>query len=228
MKALRLRPFVRVLFVICALVAVAGAGLIRRGQGAPFKLPPGNWTLSAVPHSSARNRSLPVRVFSVTMNAARGLSIGSISVFNRSSKDIRYLKVHWSVKEQSQEQTLLEGDTELSEVMLPAGSRLAIDHPIVSFAKIYQPLMRNGVLEGNYTIDIAVNEVKFVDGTKWTIAESGSIKFAHAPLAPCYGCTNTSCRWNPVDHTYYCGPNEGTNCRLQGEECTTEACSIIE
>lgn len=228
MKVSNLRPFVSVLFIVCGLVAVAGAGLIRQGQGAPFKLPPGNWTLSAVPHADAGNKSIPVPVLSVTTNAARGLTIESVSVFNRSSKEIRGVKVHWYLKEQSQTQTLLEGDTQFIDVTLPVGSRSTIDHPVVSFAKIYQPLVRNGVLEGNYTIKIAVNEVRFIDGTKWTIAESGSQKFAHAPFVPCYACSNNSCRWNPATESFYCGPNEGTNCLLQGAICTTETCSIIE
>ena len=228
MRVPSLRPLVAVLFIVCTLVAVAGAGLIRRGQSAPFKLPNGAWTFSAVPNSAAENRFHPAQVVSITSKANEGLSIESVSVINRSAKDIQAVKLHWSLKEQSQPQTLLEGDTKFIAVTLPSNTKLAIDHAVVSFANIYKPLLRNGVLKGDYTLAVAVNEIKFVDGTKWTIADAGAIKFAHAPFGP--ECSNTSCRFDPSTGLYFCGlGSEGTNCKLYpGNNCVTEVCPIIE
>jgi hypothetical protein len=225
MRTSNLKPLVRVMFIVCVLAVVAGAALIPRGQGTPSKLPPGNWTFSAGPYSGAGYRSLPVRVFSVTTNAARGLTIESVSLFNRSSKDIRGVKVHWYLKEQSQQQTLLEGDTELPEVNLPAGSRLAIDHPVVSFERIYKSLMRGGVLEGNYRIDVAVNEINFVDGSRWIIGEPGLLKFAHVSTVPVVACMDYACQFD--GESFHCVPSKGEKCVDGGAGmCTTEACLL--
>jgi hypothetical protein len=214
------------MIVVCALVAVAGVGLISRGQGAGSKLPQGNWTFSAGPYSSTGYRSLPVRVFSVTTNASRGLTIESVSLFNRSLKDIRAVKVHWYLKEQSQQQTLLEGDTELLEVILAAGSRLAIDHSVVSFARIYKPLMRGGVLKGDYRIDVAINEINFVDGTKWTIREPGMTKQAHVSAVSVDVCSMTGCRYSGGSG-YECGFSKNEYCMTDGNSCTVSLCESL-
>lgn len=228
MRPTNLRPLFSVLIIVCALVAVAGAGLIRRGQGAQFKLPPGAWTFSAVPNSAPEKRFHPAQVVSISSKASKALTIDTVSVLNRGAKDIQAVKLHWSLKEQSQPQTLLEGDTKLIEINIPSGARSAINHAVVSFANIYKPLMRNGVLKGDYTIAVAVNEIRFADGTKWTIADAGSIKFAHASFGP--ECSNSSCRIDPSTGNYFCGlGSEGTSCKLFPENnCVTELCPIIE
>jgi hypothetical protein len=205
------------MFVVCALVAVAGVALISRGQGARSKLPTGNWTFSAGPQVGAGYRSLPVDVFSVKTHAARGLAVESVSLFNRSQQDDKEIKLHWYLKEKSQKQILAEGDTEFLEVALPAGGRLAVDYPIVSFDKLSKPLMHDGVISGNYRLEVVVNAISFVDGSKWTPSDSGAIKLAHAASPRVDGgCANTSCSWSGQSESYFCGSNDGSGCRAGG------------
>jgi hypothetical protein len=112
MRTSNLQPLVRVMVIVCALAAVAGVGQSSRGQGSRSKLPTGNWTFSAGPQVGVGYRSLPVDVFEVKTNAARGLAVESVSLFNRSLQEVKEVKLHWYLKEKSQEQTLAEGDTE--------------------------------------------------------------------------------------------------------------------
>jgi hypothetical protein len=211
------KSLVRVMFVVFALVAVAGVALISRGQGARSKLPKGNWTFSAGPQVGVGYRSMPIDVFRVKTKAAQGLTVESVSLFNRSFQDVKEVKLHWYLKEKSQKQTLAEGDTAFFDVALPAGDRLVIDYPVVSFDRLYQPLMRGGVLSGEYRIEVVVNAITFVDGSKWTPRNPGEVKLAHAVSRRVDGgCQNSGCFWSGPSESYFCGSNDGSSCLAGG------------
>jgi hypothetical protein len=212
------------------LVALAGVGLISRGQGAARpKLPKGKWTFSAGPQVGIAHRYVPVDVFKVNTSATQGLTIKSVSLVNRSVQDVKEVKLHWYLKEKSQSNILAQGDTDFFDVTLPAGARLAIDYPIVSFEKLSKTLTTDGVLSGDYRLEVVVGALNFTDGTKWTLSNPGSIKLAHAvSLAPDPGCQNQGCAWNGEAGSYQCNPNTGSFCSVgnQGGDCTESRCPL--
>lgn len=141
----------------------------------------------------------------------------SVSLFNHSLQEVKEVKLHWYLKEKSQKQTLAEGDTEFLEVALSARGRLAIDYPIVSFDRLSKPLMHDGFLSGNYRIEVVVNAITFVDGSKWTPSNPGAVKFAHVSSSPVSDdCPNQGCAWSGPSESYYCAGNQGSSCLAGG------------
>ena len=217
----------RVLLVGFALVAVIGLGLVSRGQGARPQLPKGSWTFAAGPQVGIAYKSLPVDVFRIRTNAAKGLTIESVSLSNRSKQDVKEVKLHWYLKEKSQTQILAQGHTAFFDVALPVGGRVTIDYPIVSFDKISKSLIKDGILSGDYRIEVVVAAIQFADGSRWTPSNPGSIKLAHAfALPPDPGCQNQNCAWNGATSSYICIESEGSYCSVtgQGSSCTAERC----
>ena len=234
MKILNFSRSVRVIAFGAVLVALTGVGLISRGQGqagqgARPQLPKGAWTLQAGPQAGTKYVTLPVDVFKVKTNAAQGLTVGSVSLFNRSLQDVKEVKLHWYLKEKSQKTILAEGDTDFFNVTLPSNSRVAIDYPIVSFDKLSKSLTNDGVLTGNYRIEVVVADLNFTDGSKWNFKTSAPVKLNHAlNLTFDPGCQNQGCTWNGVTSSYICTGSEGSFCSVgsQGQSCTEERCPI--
>lgn len=56
---------------------------------------------------------------------------------------------------------------------IAAGEVERIKFPVVSFAKVYRPLARGGVVNGNYVIQVGVSEARFDDGTTQTFLAGG-------------------------------------------------------
>ena len=142
-----------IIVAIATLLTALPFALRSHSQTVRVELPKGKWTFSAGPYSKAEHRSMPVDVVKVRTNAAQGLTVESVSLLNRSDKDVRAVKLHWYLTEKSQPQILLKGDTEFLALKLLSGKELEINYPVVSFDKIYRPLLRDGVLRGDYRID---------------------------------------------------------------------------
>jgi len=78
----------------------------------PGELPPGNWTLSAMPSWREDHRTAPLFVASVTMNAGKGLTIESVTLKNRSSKAVEAVRLKWEVATRDDlDSVLLQGET---------------------------------------------------------------------------------------------------------------------
>lgn len=167
------RPHHHRFSVILTLIActVMSGSLATNGQQKRSLLPTGNWTLSAGPYSGSGHESVPVDVFSVTTDAAGGLTVTSVSLFNRSSRDVSAVKLHWYLKEEEQSQALLEGDTQLIDIDVPAGKEQVLSFPVVSFARVSKSLLRGGKLTGNYRLEIAVSEVNYADASARSVGK---------------------------------------------------------
>jgi hypothetical protein len=227
MRITNLPRFVRVMLVGGALVAVTGVGLISRGQTARPQLPKGKWMFTAGPQVGIAYKSVPVDVYKVKTNAAEGLTVGSVSLHNRSLQDVKEVKLHWYLKEKSQTNILAKGDTGFFDVTLPAGGRLPIDYPLVSFENLSKTLVKDGVLSGDYRIEVVVSALTFADGSKWSLSNPRPVKFAHAvSLALDPGCQNQNCAWNGEAGSYVCVGSDGSFCSVggQGSQCTAERC----
>jgi hypothetical protein len=218
--------FIPIAVVVLLTVFLVGSILIK-AQNSQGKLPPpGNWTLSVGVSTRPGNDSIPVDVYSVLTEADKGLTATKVSLLNRDSKDVTAVKLHWYLNETKNPGVLLlEGETQFIGIDLPAGENRELNFPVVSFAKIYKPLLRNGVLSGNYRIDIAVSEIKYADETSWKVgnpSRQDSFMAAHKRVGM-PDCQNQGCVWNgdPGVQSYQCGFNHpDTICTVQ----TTRTC----
>lgn len=156
------QSFLTSVALVGALVAFA---VTTDGQSEQSKLPRGNWSLSVGVYSGPGHESAPVDVFSVTTDAGRGLSVTEVEILNRSDKDVRALKLHWYLK--AEDRLLLEDDTQSIDVHLPAGGKQKLTYQIASFALISKPLLKNGVLSGDYRMEVTAGEVEYADASTW-------------------------------------------------------------
>jgi len=127
-------------------------------------LPPGNWLLAFQP---AKTRGRVVDLSSVSSSVSKGLGVSDFTLENRSKQNVAGVKIAWRLFETShRDSTLLKGETpEFLAVSLTTGERRVVEYPVVSFAKIYRPLLDGKKeLEGNYRIELWVSDVRFADG----------------------------------------------------------------
>lgn len=228
MRILKLRS-VSAVPVVVMLVA-AGFLLSGKSQVARTKLPAGNWTFSAGPYFGPGYDVTPIDVQGVTTSAARGLSIERVSLLNRTSKQLKEVTLRWYLREKSRNMQLLEGETEVIEIGLPAGKQQQISYPVVSFAKIYRPFLKNGVLEGEFRIEVVVARATFADGSQWKLGDLKFSKANHSRLSTTEGCQKQGCKWNGPESSYICTANEGTYCSVTegGQSCTESRCALEE
>jgi hypothetical protein len=197
-------------------------------------LPSGKWSFSAHPFTGKGYESRPVIVTSVKTEF-RSLSVTAVRVRNISSKRVSALRFAWYLsRENDQKNILKQGETPVTYVDhgLATGEAKTMKLPIVSFVEIYQPLLRNKQLEGDYRVDIAAVEVMFDDQSKWTpnqevavVRRAGGtvmVKIAYGtlevtPLEHAPPCAQQKCKFveGPPD-TYKCENSENeeycTNC----------------
>lgn len=155
------------------------------GKSPDTILPPGKWTLVTHPYQGPDFASLPVIVSSVTSDAARGAEVTKIKVKNNATKSVASMMIGWYlINEDDKESTiLLSGKTQPIEIPqgLPVGGIREIQQPIMSFARVHRPLLRGGVLTGNFRIDVMVSDAVYEDGTTWTLGRAPRMPPVEAP-----------------------------------------------
>lgn len=201
--------------------------------------PRGNWSVSSHPYLGADSESAPVIVTSVTSEAKKGIAVTKVGLDNQSQANVAAIKLTWQLSsEQNAGKVLLQGQTPYitRDGGLPAGSSLVLRFPVVAFAKIYQPLVRNAALDGNFRIDILVSEILFEDGSKWAKSDSsqaGLIKAAHHASRPAIQgtCGRQACetRTSPAGNVFYAcrasDSNERCSVSDDGFSCTNISCT---
>ncbi|MBD0371586.1 MAG: hypothetical protein ICV60_12170 [Pyrinomonadaceae bacterium] len=163
----------KLLRVVSALALLVGITIAAQAQQGAPQLPPGKWSVAIGPYMNLGYESLPVRVVSVTSQAEGGLKVSKVAVENRSSQALTAVKLAWYLSaSETPEIILQQGQTRLLELPpgIQANETRAILFSVVSFAKVYKPLLKDGVLSGSYRIQIAVSEARFDDGSSWTLA----------------------------------------------------------
>lgn len=223
--------FSKLFLMLIVFTGLAGAGIVVKSQANADRVPPGKWTFSAGPYFGSDYESIPVDVFRVTTNAAKGLTITSVGLHNKDTRNVTGVRMRWYLKDKDQNgRVLLEGETPLIEVSVSAGKGKILDYPVVSFAGIHKSLMKNGSLSGNFRLEIAVFEVHYADQTAWAKGQISRLMFKKAAysVGSTFGCQGQGCSYNgtPGVESYQCGSNVGTTCvpSTNGQSCTESRC----
>lgn len=230
------------LLIIFALLIVASSGKENLGQDktiSQVEFPRGEWSVGTHPFLGTDAEGAPVLVTRVTTDARRGIAVTKVGLENQSKENVAAVKLTWRVStEQAPDKVLLQGQTPYitRDGGLPAGSNLVLRFPVVTFAKIYHPLVRNSTLEGEFRIDISVSEILFEDGSKWAKSEVSQAKpiiaANHASrTAPQGQCPRQACetRTSPSGHVFYAcrasTSNELCSVDQDGFSCTNVSCT---
>ena len=203
------------LFILIALL-IAGASLTgfdhtsKHSQTNENKLPDGkNWSLACGP---TPGRGAMVDLFKVATDADKGLTTSAVWLENRTKQGVASVKIGWKVFEKSHPGViLLNGETpQFLAVKLSPGEKRIVNYPVVSFARIYRPLIRGNELEGRYKIELWVSNVLFDDAT--INAQFVKVASRLAPTEEEGGCQNQECDWRPDQECYRCGASTGSTC----------------
>lgn len=203
----------------------------QNGANADEPLPPGDWTLTSHPYQGPDLESMPVIVYSVT-SGLKGLTVKYVGIWNRSPKAVTAVKLSWSLRtEQDPNTVLLQGQTPSIKFRkgLPAGKQQAVRYGVVSFLKIYKPLLKRGVLRGNYTLDVAVSEAFYEDGSSWTRWEARKVGFVKAASVlhstSAQTCPKQQCGLTTGGTSYTCQASfDNQYCTNKLTSCTNTIC----
>lgn len=215
--------------VVCLMVATETVA--QQPALSKYGLPPGPWSVSCGPR--LKQRGPVVDLYKVGSSAVTGITVVDVWLENRSKQGVAGVKIAWRVYDTSQEETtLLQGETpKFLAVPLNAGENRKVSYPVVSFAKIYRPLLRGrNELQENYRIEVWVSDVRFADGT----GQQGPAAFAHvkklnskadaatpfvevksepASAEQDLGCQGQQCSWSNQDNCYRCVASSGGTCK---------------
>lgn len=129
--------------------------------------------VAAVPDlSQERGDNVPVIVVGVRSLTATGgftnLLVAGATIKNITIKPTKYVQLKWMlVPKLTPETSLLHGYTANVEVHCPSESTKEVKLSYINFAKITKPLLKDGVLNGEFLLKIRVSFVEFEDGTSW-------------------------------------------------------------
>jgi len=218
----------RLLLIVVCLV-LATEALAQQPTRSRYGLPAGPWSLGCGPRL---NRGPVVDLYKTGSSVLTGLTVRDVWLENRSKQSVAGVKIAWRVYDTSQkEATLLQGETpKFLAVPLNPGEKRKVSYPVVTFAKVYRPLLRGKrELEGNYRIEVWVSAVRFTDGTGDRAAALANVKkvnwktdaaeaFVDVESEPAaqddeLGCQNQMCSWSPQNNCYRCTTLSGNSCK---------------
>jgi hypothetical protein len=199
---------------------------------------PGNWTFSAHPYLGPDYRSRPIVVTSVG-TSLKEMTVTPVILENFSKKTVSSVKLEWILSEESTRAfRIKQGESELLTLAepLPAKKGLALKQPLFSLKKEGQSLMKDGKLEGKFRLDIAVKEVIYEDGEKWTgnqlvcplelLGNNGGgedKKLAHRKSTQGNSCAKQMCKGSNGGYT--CGSSETSEyCTNFNSTCCNTIC----
>ena len=208
-------------------------------------LPSGNWGLACGP---SKTPGAVVDLYAVGTDASKGLTVRDVWLQNRSAQNVAAVKIGWKLYERSNPQAiLLTGEIpDLLGVALAPAEKRVVTFPVLSFAKIYHPLLRDGKLEGRYKIELWVTDIKFDApdlawragranwrGSRWNGSSGGRIlKVTSKAALPedDFGCQNQECDYYHPDNCYKCVSSTGSSCSWSNcSYCRDGRCSgLIE
>jgi hypothetical protein len=234
----------RLISLATVFLIVSAFNLSTWALGTGNDLPSGNWGLSCGP---SKTPGAVVDLYAVGTDSSKGFTVTDVWLKNRSTQDVAAVKIGWKLYERSNPQViLLSGETQdFLGVALAPGEKRVVTFPVLSFAKIYRPLLRGGKLEGRYKIELWVTDIKFdvpnfaqpVPVLHWRAINASSrarvLKVpskAAIPEDDDLGCQNQECDYYHPDNCYKCVSGTGSTCSWSNcSYCKNGRCSgLIE
>jgi len=147
--------------------------------------PPGNWLVTAVPDGvQKKDNGTPIKVINTISLTATGkltnLIVVGVTLLNSLHQPVQRIALKWSIVDVDKQAILAHGRTGSFEIDLDARRARKMKCPSVSFAKVSKELVRNGVLEGNFQLQIGVDSARLADGSSWENQEVR--EFHHSSL----------------------------------------------
>ena len=156
-----------VLAVVVPLLMLATTiNRVESDAGKKARLPNEKCSLTALPYLGVGYNSRPVVVVGVTTDK-KELTVKQVRLFNISSKPASAIRLGWYLRTMQDESAVLrQGETPLIATTgkLPANGKQTMNFAVVSFSE----LLKDGQLNGDYKIEVAVKEILFEDGFTWT------------------------------------------------------------
>lgn len=189
------------------------------------KGPPGHWLATAIPDQAQRSdKSAPVIVIGISSLMASGrftnLIVAGVTLLNAAHKPLESVELKWSLVDTDTRGIIARGRTASFEVEIDARRARKVKCPYINFAKITQPLQKNGTLNGNYQLQIGVHAGRFSDGSSWEDrdgTQQNHISYSrNKSLAPQVECPDETCAVGPDHGEAQCWSQPGvrTVCRL--------------
>ena len=187
--------------------------------------PPGKWLVGAIPNKTQRTKNrAPVFVVDTVSFMASGritnLIVAGVTLLNAAHQPVKTVALKWSLIDADSQAIVAHGRTDSFRVDIDARRARKVKCPYVNFAKISQPLVKNGTLSGNFKLEIGVNSVRFADESSWD--DQDAVQLNHSstardelPVAQA-GCQDKVCYVGPVHGEAQCRnqAESDTNCRL--------------
>lgn len=237
----------RMLMVVAMALLIAPHSLAQQVSRSEKADPPGNWVLGCGPTATP---GPVVDLYMVGTDSSNGVKVTDVWLKNRSHQDVAAVKIGWKLYERSNPSTtLISGETpQFLGVALASGEKRVITFPVVSFARIHGPLLRDGKVEGNFRIELWVSDVQFDNGflqsrkssssimrkAGWSTGRPTDVLKVTSKLAPPdddddgAACQNQECGWANRQNCYTCFTNTGSTCSWSScNYCKSGRCGAL-
>ncbi len=206
-----------------------------------IKLPDGNWSFGIYPYHGLDGQDFPVSVWQVTSEIDAGVGATKVGIKNNSNKTVGAVRFKWLLFEgERRDRVLQQGSTPLLALrttLAPNGKRVLL-YQVTSLLQVYRPLLRNNILNGDFEVEILVEEVYFTDNSVWRKGneqakqqnkqQNSELKVVPASFAQCskQKCkSNTSGSANTVFYTCETSTfNEICSVGSNARSCTMTSC----
>jgi hypothetical protein len=144
------------------------------------KKPAGKWDMSiGIDKEQFYNDSVPVAVSIVQTVSGKGKYAGVVKVKrleikNRSAKAVNSVQLKWKIFNlDDPAKVLLEGTTPFVNLWAEANSAKVVVIPTIYPVYLFNPLAKDGELNGEFKLMIGVQEAHFEDGSLWRRQSAG-------------------------------------------------------
>jgi hypothetical protein len=181
---MKLKLSLLALIIVAASFALKGEAYGQGKAGPKARNPAGNWTLSFRPYTGASYESMPVQLVSYKgeMQAGGRLEISALHLKNRSDKAVKSIALTMYLYDEQNPETPLTQQENLRFGFFPGGFPANTEKPAPGEATnnfvlldvvneenaLLKPLLKDGKLDGEYRLILAVTKVQFEDGEAWS------------------------------------------------------------
>ena len=162
------RPLAYLLVIVMQFVGSA-AYAQQPASSATIPLPTGHWTASHSLGSDLGLEGSPAEIVGNNGDASQGLLVTVTQLANRSDKQIAAVRFGWFITSAETPKKILASGRSVVVGLeqFGPGKVARLNFPVVRFAEAMEPYVQNGALSGKYSIEVAIVEARFEDGSVW-------------------------------------------------------------